>query len=209
MLPKNQENKRQTKNKYVSQLKYQIKLQGFGSAVGKNEAVRRGYVSSILLAAVLSDPGTWLGAERVVEGGEIGRRVDYAILKDNELICISEVKESDVKEGIAMNIIQLDSSLEDDGHNLHIQNNVSGWATAISVELSGYTADGTRKDLGTTSAFSDSSANKFIGADIVRFDADYILNPSPTEDKRRTYDNNQNYCFEIDGSVFKWHINSC
>ncbi|CAJ0847323.1 10628_t:CDS:2 [Entrophospora sp. SA101] len=193
----------------VSQLKYQIKLQGFGSAVGKNEAVRRGYVSSILLAAVLSDPGTWLGAERVVEGGEIGRRVDYAILKDNELICISEVKESDVKEGIAMNIIQLDSSLEDDGHNLHIQNNVSGWATAISVELSGYTADGTRKDLGTTSAFSDSSANKFIGADIVRFDADYILNPSPTEDKRRTYDNNQNYCFEIDGSVFKWHINSC
>ncbi|CAJ0907915.1 13209_t:CDS:2, partial [Entrophospora sp. SA101] len=197
-----------------SQLKYQIKLQGFGSAVGKNEAVRRGYVSSILLAAVLSDPGTWLGAERVVEGtlvegGEIGRRVDYAILKDNELICISEVKESDVKEGIAMNIIQLDSSLEDDGHNLHIQNNVSGWATAISVELSGYTADGTRKDLGTTSAFSDSSANKFIGADIVRFDADYILNPSPTEDKRRTYDNNQNYCFEIDGSVFKWHINSC
>ncbi|CAJ0753365.1 6171_t:CDS:1, partial [Entrophospora sp. SA101] len=85
---------------------------------------------------------------------------------------------------LCSNNLCVNNAYVDDGHNLHIQNNVSGWATAISVELSGYTADGTRKDLGTTSAFSDSSANKFIGADIVRFDADYILNPSPTEDKR-------------------------
>ena len=66
----------------------------------------------ILLAAVMLVPGTRLDAERDVEGDKIAGRLDYTILKDDEIICVSEVKESNIKEGLVMNFVQLNSSLE-------------------------------------------------------------------------------------------------
>jgi len=91
---------------------YQRKLQGFGTVIDKSEAVYREFVSAVMLAAVLLVPGTRLDAGRNVDGDNNSGRVDYAVLKNAELVCITEAKESDIKQGFAMNLTQCDGSLQ-------------------------------------------------------------------------------------------------
>jgi hypothetical protein len=86
------------------------KLRAFGDA-GKNEAYAREFISPVLIAAVLLAPDTRLDVETSVIGEDDGGHVDYSILKGNELVCISEAKNSYMNEGTAMNLMQCNGAL--------------------------------------------------------------------------------------------------
>jgi hypothetical protein len=57
-----------------------------------------------MLAAVLLAPGTWLDAERQVDGDDNWGRIDYSVLKDDQLLCVCEAKESNINAGFAVSL---------------------------------------------------------------------------------------------------------
>lgn len=92
-------------------------LEYMGSADDKNEAARCQFISVILLAAIRYFKNITILPQMEVMGSENTGRVDYAINKikncnEEELICITEGKQSDIKTGIGQNILQLDSALQ-------------------------------------------------------------------------------------------------
>ena len=86
-------------------------MRGFGIS-GKVEAFNREFISSVLLASVLLVPETHLEAERSVEGDDVRGRIDYTMLKGEELICASEAKESNMLEGFSINLMQCTGSIQ-------------------------------------------------------------------------------------------------
>lgn len=92
-------------------------LQYMGSANEQNEAARCEFISAILLAAMRYFKNLLIFPQFEIIGEEETGRVDYAInqmrnYSDEELICITEGKQSDIKTGIGQNILQLDSAIQ-------------------------------------------------------------------------------------------------
>ena len=91
-----------------------------GPAKSSNEAVRCSYIEAILLSAIcivkrIVIKKITLEPQFEVVGEEATGRVDYAIKKvidllNEELICITEGKQSQEVLGIMQNVMQLESS---------------------------------------------------------------------------------------------------
>lgn len=93
------------------------RLRCMGTAHTSNEAARREYISAILFTAANYFKNISISPEFEIEGNEITGRVDYAIKKiinstEEDLICITEGKQSDLKRGIGQNILQLESAIQ-------------------------------------------------------------------------------------------------
>lgn len=92
-------------------------IEYMGPANEQNEAARCQFISCILLAAVRYFKNLLIYPQLEVIGDEETGRVDYAINEmksngDDELICITEGKQSDIKSGIGQNILHLDSAIQ-------------------------------------------------------------------------------------------------
>jgi hypothetical protein len=95
-------------------------MSDLGSAADSNEALRCEYISTILHASLhiarrITKKRISLEPEFEIIGDEATGRVDFAIKKvldtlDEELIYITEGKQSDLAKGYMQNIMQLESS---------------------------------------------------------------------------------------------------
>ncbi|CAG8807471.1 9026_t:CDS:2, partial [Dentiscutata erythropus] len=83
----------------------------------KNEAQRSHFITSVLVSAVNSVPNTILRSQFEIIGDVSAGRVDYAIKKIypqltgsgfEEIICVTEAKQIDIKVGVAQNLMQLE-----------------------------------------------------------------------------------------------------
>ena len=82
-----------------------------------NEAMRCEYISIILhtslpIVRVLTGKGLTLSPQQEIVGGENTGRVDYRIKNLEELICITEGKQSDMGMGLAQNLVQCESAMQ-------------------------------------------------------------------------------------------------
>lgn len=98
-------------------------IEYMGPANEQNEAARCQFISAILMASIRYFKSLLIFPQIEVVGEEETGRVDFAInmMKtngDEELICITEGKQSDIKTGIGQNILQLDSALQVYVYNL-------------------------------------------------------------------------------------------
>ena len=83
-----------------------------------NEAMRCEYISIILhtslpiVREITGKKGITLSPQQEIVGEENTGRVDYAINHLEELICITEGKQSDVGMGFAQNLVQCESAMQ-------------------------------------------------------------------------------------------------
>ncbi|RIB16147.1 hypothetical protein C2G38_2143232 [Gigaspora rosea] len=97
------------------------RLSAIGNVGDQNEAQRSHFITSILVSAVNSVPNTILRSQFEIIGDVSSGRVDYAIKKIypqltgsgfEEIICVTEAKQIDIKVGVAQNLMQLEGSLD-------------------------------------------------------------------------------------------------
>lgn len=93
------------------------RLRCMGDIHVSNEAARKEYISMILFTAANYFKNILIYPEIEINGEDIVGRVDYAIkkiieLSDEELIAVTEGKQTDLKLGIGQNILQLDNATQ-------------------------------------------------------------------------------------------------
>ncbi|CAG8821648.1 8827_t:CDS:2, partial [Dentiscutata erythropus] len=88
-----------------------------GNVGDQNEAQQSHFITLILVLAVNSVPNTILHSQFEIIGDVSASRVDYAIKKIylqlvgsgfEEIICVTEAKQIDIKVGVAQNLMQLE-----------------------------------------------------------------------------------------------------
>ncbi|RIB21196.1 hypothetical protein C2G38_2034600 [Gigaspora rosea] len=93
------------------------RLSAIGNVGDQNETQRSHFITLILVSAVNSVPNTILRSQFEIIGDVSAGRVGYAIKKIypqlvgsgfEEIICVTEVKQIDIKVGIAQNLMQLE-----------------------------------------------------------------------------------------------------
>ena len=88
-----------------------------GPVVDSNEAMRCGYISTILHTAVSLLGNLVITPQANIIGEENTRRVDYAVKKIisemlEEIICITEGKQNQATVGICQNLLQCRSACD-------------------------------------------------------------------------------------------------
>lgn len=81
-----------------------------------NEASRKEFISAIIFASANYFKNIKIYPEYEIVGEEITQRVDYSVQHNNtmeeEMICITEGKQTNINIGIGQNILQLESAIQ-------------------------------------------------------------------------------------------------